>query len=115
MIWFLRAQRAKTMGEQEREETMGFTIFDPTDGPPAKAFALARRLSSLTGKTVGILDNGKAKSDRLLQEVQALLRQEAGVADFVVVRKPSAFRPAPDDQLDDLARRTHAVVTGIGD
>lgn len=94
---------------------MPFTVFDPTDGPSAKAFAPAPRLTSLTGKTVGILDNGKAKSDRLLQALQALLGQEARVADFVIVRKPSAFRPAPDDQLDDLARRTHAVVTGIGD
>jgi len=94
---------------------MSFTVFDPTDGPAAKTFTPAKRLATLTGKTLGILDNGKAKSNRLLLEVQALLRQEAGVTDFVVVRKPSAYRPAPDDQLDDLARRTHAVITGIGD
>jgi len=94
---------------------MTFTVFDPTDGPAAKAFMPARRLPTLSGRTVGILDNGKSKSDRLLQEIQAQLAGEAGVADFVIRRKPSAYRPAPDDQLDDLARRAHAVVTGIGD
>jgi hypothetical protein len=94
---------------------MSFTVFDPTDGPVVKAFAPAPRLTSLAGKVVGILDNGKHKSDVLLREVQELLRSEAGVKDFVVVRKASAYRPAPAEQLDDLARRVDAVVAGIGD
>jgi hypothetical protein len=34
---------------------------------------------------------------------------------ILMVRKASAYRPAPDEQLDDLARRVHAVVAGIGD
>jgi len=37
------------------------------------------------------------------------------VAEFVVFRKPSASRPAPEEQLDELTRRVDAVVTGIGD
>jgi len=32
-----------------------------------------------------------------------------------MVRKLSAYRPAPDEQLDDLARRADAVIAGIGD
>lgn len=94
---------------------MSFTVFDPTDGPVVKAFGPAPRLTSLAGKVVGILNNGKRKSDVLLREVQELLRSEAGVEDFVVVRKASAYRPAPEEQLDDLARRVDAVVAGIGD
>lgn len=94
---------------------MSFTVFDPTEEPAAKAFTPAPRVASLAGKVVGILDNGKAKSDLLLREVQELLRSEAGVADFVMVRKTSAYRPAPEADLDALARRVHAVVTGIGD
>ena len=94
---------------------MSFTVLDPTDGPILKAFAPAPRLTSLAGKVVGILDNGKHKSDVLLREVQELLRSEAGVKDFVVVRKASAYRPAPDQQLDDLAGRVDVVVAGIGD
>ena len=94
---------------------MNFTVFDPTEGPTAKAFTPAPRPASLAGKVIGILDNGKPRSDLLLREVQALLRSEASVADFVLVRKASAYRPAPDAQLDDLARRADAVVAGIGD
>ena len=94
---------------------MSFPVFDPTDEPVATSFARADRPLSLKGKVIGILDNGKAKSDVLLREIDALLRAEAGVSDVVMLRKPSAFRPAPDEQLDDLARRTDAVVTGVGD
>ena len=94
---------------------MGFAVFDPTDGPAPQAFRLAERLADLKGKTIGILDNGKSKSDLLLHELQELLRTEAGVANFVWLRKASAYRPAPDAQLDDLARKIDAVITGIGD
>jgi len=94
---------------------MSFTVFDPTDGPVVKTFSAAPRPASLAGKVVGILDNGKPKSDVLLREVQELFRSKAGVKDFVVVRKTSAYRPAPDGQLGDLAQRVDAVVTGIGD
>jgi hypothetical protein len=94
---------------------MGFTVFDPTDGPVVKAFTPAPRLASLAGKVIGILDNGKPKSDVLLREVQDRLRSETGVAEVVMLRKGSAYRPAPEEQLDDLARRVHAVVAGIGD
>jgi hypothetical protein len=94
---------------------MTLTVFDPTEGPTAKAFTPALRPASLAGKVIGILDNGKARSDVLLREVQELLRSEAGVADFVLVRKASAYRPALDAQLDDLSQRAHAVVAGIGD
>ena len=94
---------------------MSFTVFDPTDGPAPRAFIPADRPASLEGKVIGILDNGKAKSDLLLHEVQELLRTEAGVKELLVLRKLSAYRPAPDEQLDDLARRADVVITGIGD
>lgn len=94
---------------------MSFRVFDPTEGPAPTVFTAAARPVSLAGKVVGILDNGKAKSDLLLREIQALLRSEAAVTDFVLLRKTSAYRPAPDEQLDDLARRVDALVTGIGD
>jgi hypothetical protein len=97
------------------EATMGFTVFDPTDGPVGRPFAPAPRTASLAGKVVGILDNGKPKSDVLLRGVEALLRSEAGVKEFVIVRKASAYRPAPDDQLEDLAGKVDAVIAGIGD
>jgi hypothetical protein len=94
---------------------MSFTVFDPTDGPVVKVFTPATRPSSLAGKVVGILDNGKPGSEQLLREVETLLRRETGAREFIWMRKASAYRPAPDEQLDDLARRADTVVAGIGD
>jgi hypothetical protein len=94
---------------------MSFTVFDPTDGPTARTFTPADRPLSLAGQVIGILDNGKPGSDLLLREVQELMRSETGAVDFVWLRKASAYRPAPDEQLDELAQRAHAVVAGIGD
>src|SRR5574341_337956 len=109
VVWMLETRNPLVIGHSHLEGAMSFTVFDPTDGPVVKAFAPAPRLTSLAGKVVGILDNGKHKSDVLLREVQELLRSEAGVKDFVVVRKASAYRPAPTEQLDDLARRVDAA------
>ncbi len=94
---------------------MTFTVFDPTEEPVGTPFRRADRPANLQGKVIGLLDNGKPKSDMLLRELDALLRAEAGISKVIMLRKPSAFRPAPDEQLDDLARRADAVVTGIGD
>ncbi len=94
---------------------MSFTVFDPTDEPAGTPFRRADRPVNLRGKVIGLMDNGKPKSNLLLRELDALLRAEAGVSNVIVLRKPSAFRPAPDELLDDLARRADAVVTGIGD
>lgn len=94
---------------------MSFPVFDPTEGAVPREFTMAPRLNTLAGAVIGVVDNGKTKSDQLLTALQRVLREEAGVADFVVVRKPSPGKPAPDPMLDDLARRTRAVITGVGD
>jgi hypothetical protein len=76
---------------------------------------MAPRPATLTGKVVGLLDNGKAKSDILLGEVADMLRTQATVTEVVTIRKPSPYRPASDEQLDELARRVDVVIAGIGD
>ncbi len=94
---------------------MSFPVFDPTAGPTPTPFSPAVRPTTLAGKVVGVLDNGKTHSDLLLHEIEELLRKEAGVKDIILLRKASAYRPAPSEQLDGLAHRVDAAVTGIGD
>lgn len=94
---------------------MAWTVFDPTEGPTGGEFKPAPRPAGLAGLTVGILENGKRNSDVLLRHLAALLRDEAGVGEVLTVRKASAYRPAPDGELDRLAAKCRAVVTGIGD
>lgn len=90
-------------------------VFDPTVEPVGETFKLAPRAGGLTGKVIGLLDNGKHNSDRLLKQVADLLIREYGVKQVVTQKKPSAFRPAPDEQLDALAQSCDLAVAGIGD
>lgn len=94
---------------------MGFPIFDPTVAPEGEAFEWAPRPASLEGKVVGLLDNGKTRSDRLMQAIGDLLVREHGAARLVAVKKPSPYRPAPAELLEALANEADLVVTGIGD
>jgi hypothetical protein len=84
--------------------------------PPARkaALTLAHRRSTLAGRSVGVLSNGKPNADAFLEAVGTLLRAGAGVRDVGYHRKPSWSRRAPDDVIRQLAQYD-AVITAVGD
>jgi len=94
---------------------MSFPIFDPTIAPKGEGFAWASRPADLRGRVVGLLDNGKPNADRLLEHVGALLAREHGVGRLVRVRKPSPYRPASGETIDQVAKEADVVLIGIGD
>jgi hypothetical protein len=95
---------------------MSSVLVNPTSSSATTAFALAPRSNrDLKGKTVGLLDNTKYNSDRLLEEIGVLLGQRYQVAGVVQERKPYFGRPVPDDQAKALAERCDVVVTAVGD
>lgn len=94
---------------------MGFPIFDPTVAPEGEGFEWAPRPRSLEGKVIALLDNGKTRSDRLIRAVGELLLREHGVPRLVSYKKPSPYRPAPEELLEAVAKEADLVVTGIGD
>jgi hypothetical protein len=75
---------------------------------------LAPRLSTLAGTRIGVLDNGKVNSDRILEQVDHLLRQRYGVREVVWRRKHDFSRPAPSALLAELGA-CDAIFTGVGD
>jgi hypothetical protein len=93
---------------------MPIVVLDPTSHSEAESPRLAPALLSLTGRLVGVLDNGKANADRLLREVETLLRQEYGVREFIYRRKSDFSRPAPAALLAEL-RACDALITAVGD
>jgi hypothetical protein len=96
--------------------TMTLKILDPTvKADDATDVAVAKRVTDLEGKVLGLLHNGKVNGDRLLDLVREQLATRYAVRDVVVVRKPSASRVAEAAVLDRLARECDAVVTAIGD
>ncbi len=94
---------------------MSVPIFDPTIAPEGEGFAWAPRPEELRERVIALLDNGKPNSDRLLEHVGALLNREWGVGRVTRVRKPSAYRPASDEMIDQVAKEADLVVVGIGD
>jgi hypothetical protein len=71
-------------------------VYDPTAEPRTVAAALAPRLSSLQGKRIGILDNGKANAGTLMLAVARRLQESYGAGEIVKRDKPVAGPPSPE-------------------
>jgi hypothetical protein len=88
---------------------MSIRLYDPTAEPRPTDARLAPRLSSLAGKRVGILDNGKANAGTLMLAVATILQERYGVTEVVKREKPVAGPPKPE-VLEALARCDVALV-----
>jgi len=93
---------------------MTFRVLDPTPEKALPMGQLATRLTSLEGKTVGFISNGKEGTKRFFAHLDRMLREEFGLAEVVLRVKSNYSAPADRDIVDEIAR-WHAVVTGIGD
>ncbi len=92
---------------------MADDILDPvgfeSEIPPKP---MAKRLSSLGGKTVGILDIGFPNGNVFLDRVEQVLKDRYGVTEFVRRAKPSPARTADDEVRKDLLEACDAIVEG---
>jgi hypothetical protein len=88
---------------------MSIRLYDPTAEPRAVAARLAPRLTSLQGKRIGILDNGKANADVLMLAMAKILQERYGAGEIVKREKPVAGPPRPE-VLDALAQCDLALV-----
>jgi len=92
-----------------------FSIIEPHPVAIDAPKKLASPLSSLEGKVVGALWNSKAEGDEVLQQILKILREQYHVKDTPFFQKKSASGPAKPAQLDEIAGKVDAFVTGIGD
>ena len=90
-------------------------LVSPRLDPAAAAVADARRLASLDGVVLGLLSNGKANSERLLDLIAADLSNRYTLKDVVRVTKSHCSLPPSDADVELLANETLAVLTAIGD
>ena len=93
---------------------MSIRVFDPTAEDTPVTNAGAARLTSLAGRTIGLLDNSKFRVRELLDHVEAILRAHFGVARVLRFRKPDASRPASPEILADM-QRCEAIIAAVGD
>lgn len=93
---------------------MTIEILDPTHGDDAAEFALAARLPTLEGATIGIISNGKQGTRRFFDALATELTDRYGVAEVVKLTKTNYSAPA-DQDIVDRAKEWNALVSGIGD
>ncbi|MCI0545806.1 MAG: hypothetical protein L0027_00805 [Candidatus Rokubacteria bacterium] len=93
----------------------GFEILDPTVEPRQQPLTYVGRPASLKGLRIGLVENTKFNSDKLLRKIGDLLVTEYGAASTVMWRKHNAGVPAHQEILDEARRGVDVVVAGIGD
>jgi hypothetical protein len=93
---------------------MVFSVLDPTNENAPAIGQLAPRPSSLEGKTVGFISNGKEGTKAFFAHLDRMLREEFGVAN-VVTRIKSNYSAPADAHIAAEIKEWDAVVSGIGD
>jgi hypothetical protein len=93
----------------------GFEILDPTVEPRRQPLTYVPRPDSLKGKRIGLVENTKFNSDKLLQRIGDILKNEYGAAEARMWRKHNSSVPAHQEIIDDAKRTVDVVVAGIGD
>ena len=93
---------------------MSIDILDPTHEEHAQAFALAPRLKSLAGTTIGVVSNGKKGTAAFFDALEREFTDAWGVAKVVRVMKGNYSAPA-EAHLMAQASDWDALIAGIGD
>ena len=90
-----------------------FVVLDPTLEVEAARVERAPRPAEV--HTLGLLDNGKPNSDKLLKQVGEMVATQFPGLKINYYRKPGAYRPAPTVLLDQVVAECDAALVGIGD
>ncbi len=92
-------------------------ILDPTglSTGSASVATAARRVPSLAGARVGLLNNTKQNAAELLTEVGRLLESRYGAVVTIQRTKPHVAFPVDEPMLKEIAAVSDVVVTGVGD
>ncbi len=90
-------------------------VFDPTTDPKEQPITYVARPGSLRGKRVGLVENTKFNSDKLLLKIGKILVEEYGAAEARIWRKHNSSVPAHQEILEELTASCDVMVAGIGD
>jgi hypothetical protein len=93
---------------------MTLLTLDPTGVKQVELNALAPRLQSLNGATVGVLYNVKKNARELLVEMADVIGERYEIELFEP-ELTSQSMLADKDQLDKFAKECDVVLTGLGD
>ena len=90
-------------------------IYDPRGTIDAPELHLAKRPKSLAGLRVGVLDNTKWNGWKLEERIATMLAPKLSLGAVKRYKKESFSRDAARELLEQIARESDIVLTGIGD
>jgi hypothetical protein len=73
------------------------------------------RPRSLEGKRVGLIENTKFNSDKLLLRIGEILKTEYGAAEARMFHKHNSSVPAHEEIIQEIRKTCDVMVAGIGD
>lgn len=89
-------------------------VYDPRGVVAANVRDIAKRISSVQGLRLGVLDNTKWNANKLLRALRSALEAQ-GLKPAGYYRKESFSRFADPRLLDEIRASSDLVVTAIGD
>ena len=93
---------------------MTLRVLDPRLSAEGEALRLAPALKTLEGAVIGMIDNAKIGTERMLDHIADILKQDFGVREFLRVRKPDATKPIPREMLASISS-ADAILAATGD
>jgi hypothetical protein len=90
-------------------------IFDPTTSNKVDKINFVPRPGSLKNLRIGLVDNAKFNSDKLLNKIALILENDYGAKSHIIRRKHNPGVPAHDEMINELASSCDVVISGIGD
>ena len=90
-------------------------VFHPTTEVKEKAIAFVPRPETLRNLRVGLVENTKFNSDKLLLKIAAILEQEYGAQSHIIRSKHNSSVPAHEEIIKEFTANCDVVVAGVGD
>lgn len=90
-------------------------VFDPTTKAKGEEIIYGPRPKSLQHVRIGLVDNTKYNSDKLLIKIATILEQEYGAQGHVIRKKQKASVPAHEELIHEYKNDCDIVIAGIGD
>ena len=94
---------------------MSSPLFDPTAAPVGRDLAIAPRPTSLDGLRIGLVENTKFNSDKILLRLAERLGRRHGMTVAGMKRKRSPSHEVDEAAIEALRKQSDFVVSGIGD
>ena len=90
-------------------------VLDPTFESTTGKVVPIPRLDTFSGKTIGVLWNGRPSGDKILKRMMDILREKHQIKEVMFRDKPYIGNIAPEPIFVELVAKCDAVITGVGD